>query len=99
MPAKALGRRMCAAVAGAVLTVVTLSAAELRQATVRAFETYAAAAEARPAAPFLWLDSRPAAERQRLLGDLKNGELVIERLHARPGGRDLDVPDGLIHHW
>jgi hypothetical protein len=82
-----------------VLLVATLGAAELGEATVKAFNTYAAAAEGRPATPFLWLDTRPAAERTRLLGDLRNGELVIERLRVRPGGRDLDVPDGMIHHW
>lgn len=82
-----------------VLFTGTLAAAELQQATVKAFETYVAAAEARSATPFLWLDTRPAAERQRLLADLRKGELVIERLRVRPGGRELDVPDGMIHHW
>jgi len=77
----------------------TLAAAELHEATVKAFDTYVVAAEARSTAPFLWLDTRPAAERQRLLADLKNGELVIERLRVHPGGRELDVPDGMIHHW
>jgi hypothetical protein len=81
------------------LSAATLAAAELNETTVKAFDAYVAAAEARPATPFLWLDTRPAAERQRLLGDLRNGELVTERLRARPGGRDLDVPDGMIHHW
>ena len=99
MPAKLTGKRVFAATAAAVLSAATLAAAELRQATVKAFDTYAAAAEARPATPFLWLDTRPQAERARLLADLRRGELVIERLRARPGGRDLDVPDGMIHHW
>ena len=82
-----------------LLSTGTLAAAELQQATVKAFDTYVAAAEARSATPFLWLDTRPAAERQRVLANLQNGELVIERLRVRPGGRELDVPDGMIHHW
>ena len=82
-----------------VLFTGTLAAAELQPSTVKAFETYVAAAEARSATPFLWLDTRPAAERQRLLADLRKGELIIERLRVRPGGRELDVPDGMIHHW
>jgi len=82
-----------------VLFTGTLAAAELQPSTVKAFDTYVAAAEARSATPFLWLDTRPAAERQRLLADLRNGELIIERLRVRPGGRELDVPDGMIHHW
>jgi hypothetical protein len=93
------GRRACRVLLTAVLVTATVGAAELREATVKAFDAYVAAAEARSATPFLWLDSRPAAERRRLLGDLRNGELVIERLRARPGGRDLEVPDGMIHHW
>jgi hypothetical protein len=99
MTAKMPGKRLFAAMAAAALSGATLLAAELRPATVKAFDTYVSAAEARPATPFLWVDTRPRAERQRLLGDLKSGELVIERLRVRPGGRDLDVPDGLIHHW
>ena len=81
------------------LSAATVAAAELRPEAARAFDTYVAAAEARPAAPFLWIDTRPAAERHRLLSDLKKGGLVIERLHVRPGGRELDVPGGMIHHW
>jgi len=99
MPANVPGNRLLAALMAAALSTATLAAAELRPATVKAFDTYVAAAEARPASPFLWLDTRPAAERQRLLADLRNGELVIERLRVRPGGRELDVPDGMIHHW
>jgi hypothetical protein len=88
-----------ATVIGVALSAATVAAAELRRETVKAFDTYVGAAEARPAAPFLWLDTRPPAERQRLLSELKSGGLVIERLRLRPGGRDLNVPDGLIHHW
>jgi hypothetical protein len=99
MPARRPGRRACGILLTAVLFTATVGAAELREATVKAFDAYVAASEARSATPFLWLDSRPAAERQRLLGDLRNGELVIERLRSRPGGRDIDVPDGMIHHW
>jgi len=99
MPARLPGKRAFGVLLTAVLVSATVGAAELREATVKAFDAYVAASEARSATPFLWLDSRPAAERQRLLRDLRNGELVIERLRARPGGRDLDVPDGMIHHW
>jgi hypothetical protein len=100
MPAQSPGKRVHAAAGLAVLLFTgTLTAAELRPATSKAFDTYVTAAEARSATPFLWLDTRPAAERQRLLAGLRNGELVIERLRVRPGGRELDVPDGMIHHW
>ena len=90
---------MHAAVLAVILFSGTLAAAELREATVKAFDAYVAAAESRGTTPFLWLDSRPEPERQRLLRDLRDGELVIERLRARPGGRDVGVPGGMIHHW
>jgi hypothetical protein len=100
MPSKPPGKRVLAPVVLAVaLCTATLAAADLHEATVKAFDTYVSAAEARAATPFLWLDTRPAAERQRVLAGLKKGELVIERLRVRPGGRELDVPDGMIHHW
>jgi hypothetical protein len=99
MPANPSGIRVHATLVAVALSAATLGAAALRQDTVKAFETYAATAEARPAAPFLWLDTRPAAERQRLLADLRNGQLVVERLRVRPGGREIDAPDGMIHHW
>ena len=88
-----------ASIAAVVFWTAALAAAELREATVQAFDKYVAAAEARPAAPFLWVETRPRPERERLLRDLRNGELVIERLRIRPGGRDLEVPEGMIHHW
>lgn len=90
---------MHAAVVTVILFTGTVAAAELKEATVKAFDAYVAAAEARSATPFLWLDSRPESERERILRDLRNGELVIERLRARPGGRDIGVPEGMIHHW
>src|SRR5689334_13730476 len=100
MPAKSPATRVHAAAGLAVVLFTgTLAAAELQQATVKAFDTYVTAAESRSATPFLWLDTRPAAERQRLLAGLRNGELIVERLRVRPGGRELDVPDGMIHHW
>jgi hypothetical protein len=100
MPARLSAMRLSAVLmAVAAVSSVSLVAAELHESTVKAFDTYVAAAEARPAAPFLWLDTRPEAQRQRLLANLRNGELVIERLRVRPGGRELDVPDGMIHHW
>jgi len=99
MPANLAGYRVRGAFAAVVLSSITVAAAELQEATVKAFDTYVEAAEERSATPFLWIDTQPPAERQRLIGNLRNGELLIERLHARPGGRDLDVPGGLIHHW
>jgi hypothetical protein len=99
MGAKAPRRRASEILLMVVLSGATLAAAELRDATAKAFETYVAAAEARPVTPFLWLETQPREERDRLHADVRRGELVIQRLHAKPGGRGLDVPDGMIPHW
>lgn len=99
MSAKLSGHRLPVALAAVVLSTITPGAAELRDATVKAFDTYVAAAEERSATPFLWVDAQPAVERDRLIARLRSGELIIERLRVRPGGRELAVPDGLIHHW
>src|SRR5687768_13082273 len=92
-------RRITAGVLVAIALTVTVGAAELLPKTVKAFEGYVALAEARPATPFLWIDGQPAAERTRHLADLRGGGLVIDRMRVRAKGRDIDIPDGLVHHW
>jgi hypothetical protein len=96
---RAAARRICAVALWCVVVGAQPHAAELHESTARAFDVYATAVEARPVSPFLWLDSLPAADRDRRAREVRNGGLVIERLRARPGGRDIDVPGGLIHHW
>ena len=75
------------------------AAAELRQATVEGFNRYVAAFEMQSAAgPFLWIDGDSPAQRQaRELA--RTGGLVMERIQVRSGGRDIDIPDGIVHHW
>jgi hypothetical protein len=77
----------------------------LRPETVRAFDRYVAATEARIGAeldgraPFLWLDRQAERERERAAARVKRGEVVISALETRPAGARLEAPDGLIHHW
>ena len=47
----------------------------------------------------LWLDSRPAPERGRHLTTCAPAASSIERCCVRPKGRDIEVADGLVHHW
>src|SRR5215470_17421471 len=86
MEAPARLHRAVVACVVAAAAVTSLHAAELHEATARAFDTYAAAVEARPAAPFLWLETLPAPRRERELRDVREGGLVIERLRARSSG-------------
>ena len=80
------------------------SEADLKPAALGAFERYVTLTEARMAgemsgtSPFLWID-RQADERRALLGRLKLGEVVSERLQTRDGKAEIAVPGGLIHHW
>jgi hypothetical protein len=86
-------------------TVDVAMAAELRPKTLAAFDRYVRVAEARmtsdPSAPerFLLVDRKPDRDRQAALARLRAGEVVMERLHEREGGRELEAPDALVHHW
>lgn len=77
------------------------SGAELRPQTVAAFDRYVRATEARMASagPFLWIESLPEPQRSTRLAAIRRGEFDIERLTTREGGREIETPDGLIHHW
>ena len=83
-------------------------AADLKQNTTDAFNRYVAVTEERMAGElrsgreFLYPD-RPAAELSKDLGDayarLKRGEILVERQEAKVNGKDVEVPDGMVHHW
>jgi hypothetical protein len=89
------------AIAVAAAVPVPAGAADLQPHTVAAFERYARLAEARLDDPraYLWIDSLPEPRRAEALASLRRGELLMERLQTRDAGREIDVPDGLIHHW
>jgi hypothetical protein len=82
-----------------LVSAADIRAAELRQATVDGFNRYVAAYEAeRKTGPFLWIDGDSAGQRQALQV-ARGGGLVMERIVVRGGGRDIDIPDGVVHHW
>src|ERR1051326_4105649 len=83
----------------------TASAAELKQKPPAAFARYAAptesrfANELRPDGPFLYIDAmNPDAKRQGY-DQLKNGEILVQKLETKALGVSSDVPDGMVHHW
>ena len=83
-------------------TAVPASAAELRSETVAAFDRYVRATERRmddKATPFLLVDGMPEPQRAAALAALRKGELFVEAVKTREAGRDIDIPDGLVHHW
>lgn len=72
--------------------------------TVAAFHRYVQLTEARfqsemrKEGPYLWVDLQ-APRRERYLQQLRAGELVIESLQTLDGGKEIECPGGLIHHW
>jgi hypothetical protein len=80
-------------------------AAELKQKTTTAFDHYVAATEARfaselrPDGPFLYIDSMNADAKRQAYDQLKNGEILVQKLETKAPGVSPDVPDGMVHHW
>ena len=90
---------LCAACSSASL------AAELKQKTATAFDRYVAATEARfaselrPDGPFLYIDAMNPDARRQAFDQLKNGEILVQKLETKAPGVSSDVPDGMVHHW
>lgn len=104
-----MARRIFATIS-LVLLSCTVFAADLKQNTTDAFNRYVAVTEERMGAElksgnsFLFPD-RPAAELARseemrdAYSRLKRGEILIERQDAKLNGKEVEVPDGMVHHW
>ncbi|MGH9671751.1 MAG: hypothetical protein ACRD44_01095, partial [Bryobacteraceae bacterium] len=79
----------------------TAAAADLKPETLRAYEGYVAWTDDRVktdlsnGSPFLWLAGLAENRRQSVDRQLRKGDLVTQDF--RPS--DLEVPDGMIHHW
>jgi hypothetical protein len=75
-------------------------AADLKPNTVAAFDRYVAASERQRAADtsFLWVDGDGSAQRAAR-EEVRRARFAIERLETRDQGRELPIPDGLVHHW
>jgi hypothetical protein len=80
-------------------------ASELRQVTIQAFNHYVAltedrmASEVRDSRGFLWVDRLPAQQRQSLLEQMRQGQVITQRMETLENGQPLPVPQGMIHHW
>jgi hypothetical protein len=78
---------------------------DLRPETLKAFDRYVQLTEERiskeisGAVPFLWIDRLAASSRTGTLERLKKGGVVVARLETRDGKKEIQVPDGLVHHW
>lgn len=91
----------------AILLAMSLQCAaaeQLKPATVAAFDRYVQLREERmsgevDSGPFLHIDGLSPDDRKADLAQLKQGEVIVERLGILDHGRRIAVPDGLIHHW
>jgi hypothetical protein len=92
-------------VAVCVASTAVLHAADLRPNTAIAFDRYVRLTELRldderrAAAPFLWVETLPGPQKQEVERQLQRGDVVIRRLETKDGGRSVDIPGGLCHHW
>jgi hypothetical protein len=83
----------------------TASGAELKPKTAAAFDRYVAATEARfanelrPSGTFLYIDGMNPDARRQAYEQLKQGEILVEKLETKAPGVSADVPDGMVHHW
>ena len=87
---------------------IPASAADLKQKTTDAFDKYVAVTEARmaselkPGGKFLYADHPapvPSEEMRDAYNRLKRGEILVERQETKLDGKDVEVPDGMVHHW
>lgn len=80
-------------------------AAELTARTAEAFQRYVKATEERiqrevaDPATFLYFDSLPEKQKRAMLERLRSGRVVIEPMHRRENGKEIEIPDGLVHDW
>ncbi|HUJ30119.1 MAG TPA: hypothetical protein VLY23_02480 [Candidatus Acidoferrum sp.] len=99
--------RRAAAIALALMTALagSVTAVELQPKAVAAFDRYVKLTEAgidserASGAPFLWVERLPADRRAAAESQLREGQVVIERLETLDGGKAIECPGGMIHHW
>src|SRR5258708_38476406 len=80
-------------------------AAELKQETTEAFNQYVCATEDRMAeglrdgGTLFWVDRFPELQRDKLYAQLRQGEIVIERLETLQKEKRIRGADGPIPPW
>ena len=99
---KTHGRFLAGAAAAAFVSIAApATPAELQPRTIAAFDHYVQLSEAtmNAGAPFLWIDRLPASQRDLRRDELRQGSVLIEGVTTTDGGKEISIPDGLVHHW
>ncbi|MGA7027526.1 MAG: hypothetical protein WBY24_02680 [Candidatus Acidiferrales bacterium] len=107
MTKAARGARSTTAVLVAVLFALpgTLNATDLQPQTAQAFDRYIQLTEAQinselaQSGPYMWVERLPETRRAAATAQLRDGQIVVERLDTLDDGKTITVPDGIIHHW
>jgi hypothetical protein len=82
-----------------------VTAADLQPQTAQAYDRYIQLTSAQvnselvQRGPYLWVERLPPEQRAADEEQLRNGQLVIERLDTLDSGKTIPVPGGIIHHW
>ena len=82
-----------------------VNAADLQPQTAQAYDRYIGLTTAQldselaQSGPYLWVERLPAARRAADEQQLRNGELVVERLETLDSGKPIATPGGIVHHW
>ena len=78
---------------------------ELKKNTLDTFQKYVdlterrIGEEERTLKNFLWVDGQPEPARTQLYQQLRNGQLVLQKMQTLDDGQEIKIKDGLIHHW
>lgn len=103
-----MSQTIATAVAALSLVAFTAPAADtwdLKPAALAAFDRYVRLTEARMEGEtafktsFLWIDRQPTTQKADIYGRLQRGEVVVSKLETRDGGKEIDSPDSMLHHW
>lgn len=98
-------RGLALMVAACVALPSPAGATELKQETAEAFQRYVQKTEARidgelkDPSQFIYVDSLPQNQKQEMMERLHSGGVLTERIHTRENGKEIEVPDGMVHHW
>lgn len=89
---------------GASCLAAAYPASSLRPDTIRAFEKYVAATEARSGksvaqADFFWLDELTKQKKEEAYERLKSGKVELRHVSREEAGQNSAIPGGIIHDW
>jgi hypothetical protein len=104
-PVPVRSRAVVAIAVALALAGTTPAGADLQQKTVDAFDRYVRLSESRMDADeqtdqgFLYIDRLAPPQRAAADREARSAVPFMTRLETRDGGRRIEAPDGLIHHW